>query len=368
MDERLFRAELARTIRRERERCGFTPGQVAHGLGLPAATYRNYELGRRHIGAHVLARLAPLLGASADQLLEEASSSVGERNKGVHAVGVDRERLAALTKEESLRSRYQGDLGRLATILERALRLVTMLQARELTGSMALLGESVTCDFSHTLRFLLVSDQQILPRHRTAAIESLLRIYEVSHAATFGNRAAREQAAYLSAASGLPEARQAMLNAWETEQDSWVRRSIVRGLAKTGLPRRIADAHEQELATSGEMQRIDLGYWRFYAGDEGNLAVALSAPLPDKGYRNTINALLGNLLSGMPRDDRRFDFLTLAFLLDHVTTRTISKGQRSLIRCVLAAEPREPEARRAWQHLRDTAGEYMEIPTTFRRR
>lgn len=360
MNDEAFYRWLGFTIRRERERCGLTAGDVAGSLGVSRDSYLNYEEGRRVIRPHLLVRVARLVGSNVDQLLQSAARGSPEADTGVLATTMNRDRLADLTEQEAQCAPV--DVPRLSAAWDQSIYLIDRLEAGDLETSIVLLTKSITCKQSHILRFILSSDDQLRPEHRDRAIDSLLRIYESSGASTLEKRAAREQAAYLAGASGLRKARESMESAWGHERDKWVRRSIVRGLAKAGLVSKIAEGHEQELAKSAEMQQIDLGYWRFYAGDEHHLDVALSGQLPSKGYTKTIGSLIFNLVSRMPRDDRRFDFVTLATLLDHVNPRTISDDQRNVISCVLAAKPREPQAEMAWLHLRHTAESIMELP------
>jgi transcriptional regulator with XRE-family HTH domain len=354
MKDDLLHQRIGAAIRRHREDRGLTAQRVADSLDLPVSTYLKYELGQRKAPLRTLIRLSRYFGMGPGGLVDEAEGGT-DSGEGGAIPPLDSNCLAVLRDEEAASSRPGIDLARLVKTWEEALELTGRLARRDLTAAKPLLTRSVTSQSTHVVRFLLGSDEQLAPDARDAAVNVLLEIYAGARGVGLEHRAAREQAAYLAAASGLPGARRAMESSYETEKDAWVRRGIARGLAKAGLPPKIARAHEQELLHSGEMQQVDLGFWRFYAGDERDLATALDRELPDVGYGGTINALLHNVLAGAPRDGRCFDFLTLAHLIERIRPRSISKGNKEVLALVLDDEPRESEARQAWEHLRNVA-------------
>jgi transcriptional regulator with XRE-family HTH domain len=354
MKDALLHQRIGAAIRRHRERRGLTAQSVADWLDLAVSTYLKYELGQRKAPLQTLIRLSRYFGLGPGGLVDEAEGVTDSGESGaIHPL--DSKRLAVLRDEEAANSRPGVGLARLVKTWEEALDLTGSLLRGDLAAAKPLLTRSLTSQSIHVVRFLLGSEEQLASHARDAAVNALLEIYAAARGANLEDRAAREQAAYLAAASGLPGARGAMESCYETEEDVWVRRGIACGLAKVGLPPRIARAHEQELLHSREMQQVDLGFWRFYAGDERDLATALTQELPDAGYGGTINALLNNVLAGARRDGRCFDFLTLAHLIERSRPRSISKGNQEVLALVLGHEPRESEARQAWEHLRNVA-------------
>jgi len=203
---------------------------------------------------------------------------------------------------------------------------------------------------------LLASEEQLEHDHRQSAVVQLLDIYSKAVGSGFPERAARSQSIYLAAASGLSEGREFGLKALDSAEDPWIRRSIVRGLAKSGaLPPEIGDRHEQELVQSGQMKRIDLGFWASYAGDHKHIEAAIAGQPPPGGYHRTLNAILRNLVDSAGRDTRRFDFRTGANLLREVAARAVTRDERDLITKVVRRQPRERDAKAAWQDFCEAA-------------
>ena len=128
------------------------------------------------------------------------------------------------------------------------------------------------------------------------------------------------------------------------------------------MPPETADAHEEELTKSSEMQSVDIGFWAFYAGDHGHLDSALAGARPRAGYHKTIDALLRNLLLPLGRDSRRFDFRTLGNLLGTLTPRAVTREEREVFGLVAARQPRERDARAAWENFRSVVEQTARPP------
>lgn len=363
VEDEAFYRRLGEIVRRERKRSRTGTEILAKSLGMSVAGYLRYESGERPIKTAVLARIAGIVGRKAGDLLDEATRTERETARELAIYPLNGDRLRALIGDEIRQPRPDLNLVQFARSAEQAIRLIETLLADQIDSAKRVLANNLGSHFVHVVRFLLSTEERIGKKKRDEAVGRLLGIYQSPGGSTLEDRAARDQAAYFVAASGILPACEVLESAYYSEKDWWVRRSIVRGLAKTVLKPDLATDHEENLKAEQEMQRIDMGFWRFYSGDEPNLIDALSRPAPRTGYGKTVNSLLLNLLAVGVRPDRRFDMRTLASVLRHAAPRSIRSSQRDFVRAVLSEKPREDSAVPAWNDLREIAEQYHDWAT-----
>ena len=358
---------LGGVIRIRREGLGLRVADVARHLGITEAAYRRYERGERHLRPGVLARTAALLGTEPGRLFDEAIMSADGINDGASALRIDGQKLASLVGDDATRPAFRIDLSDLMRSLERAVNLILRLQSGELVSARFMLASDLRAEFTRVVRFVLSSSEQLSTEERTSIVEALQAVIGSRDEDGLSDRAARAHAAYLAGACGWPHGRRVVEEAWVAEKDPWVKRSMVRGLAKAGLRHDIAAAHERDLRDDAEVQRVDLGFWTFYSGDCRRLDEALRGPPWDMRCPKTVNALLHNLLTRASRDDRRFDLRTMALLLGHARRGSVSRQQAKLLEIIVSEPPPENEAEAAWRYLCDEAEAQMGIRPLARR-
>jgi len=355
MQDHDFNRRLGEVVRRERERSRTRSEQIAKALEISVSAYLRYESGDRPIKAAALARIAAVIGSNAGELIEEATRGDRERSRESDVYPLNGDRLRALIDDERGHPAGRLNLVQFRQSVDQAIRLVETLLAGETASAKRILAANLDSQFVHALRFLLSNDERLGREHRDDAVDRLLAIYKDDRGDTPDERSARDQAAYFAAASGIHSVREFLELAYRSERDLWVRRSIVRGLANVRLSPDLADHHEKDLVDNQEMRQVDIGFWRFYSGDEAQLVDALLRPTPRTGYVNTVNALLLNLLASGERQDRRFDFRSLATVLSRAAPRAIRSPQRGLIREALSEKPAEESAVPAWLAAREVA-------------
>lgn len=71
-DEQEFDREVGHRLRLWRKRAGLNQADLADQIGIPRATYGNYERGRTHITLHILWRLAVILKIRPGILIPDA--------------------------------------------------------------------------------------------------------------------------------------------------------------------------------------------------------------------------------------------------------------------------------------------------------